>query len=134
MRDSTITCDPAFAALAHELAWLERTPAHLEQLQRCADAAEDALDAIHRAVEDPDLSAAPVARRAFLEAIRLVAVLAAFPPPRHDQIDSLVRFEHTARRMLAMLEPFVPAAERALASRLIPDAPVRVRQVPRAQA
>ena len=124
---STITWDASLAALAFELARLERGAPDLEQLRRTGDAAEDALDELERVLDDPLAELAPAAHAGYLAALVLVNVIEALPRESAAHAESLARFGRTALRMLDSLQRIVTPAERALAKRLLraPAEPVR---------
>lgn len=131
---STITWDAPLAALAFELARLERGVPDLEQLRRTGEAAEVALADFARVLDDPLAELAPAARTGYLAALALVNVIEALPRESAAHAESLARFGRTAMRMLDSLQRLVTPAERALAGRLL-RAPVEpAREVPRVLA
>lgn len=131
---STISWDAPLAALAFELARLERGAPDLAQLRRAGEAAEDALDELERVLDDPLAELGPAARAGYLAALALVNVIEALPRESAAHAESLARFGRTAMRMLDSLQRIVTPEERALARRLLRAPAEPVREVARARA
>lgn len=119
MPSTVIACKQPLAELIATLARTSRVSPDPDLLEHSVASVELALDRFEHALElcTPDL--ADRAHEAYVAALRLAGVLARIHVAEPATRAKITRFMATAHRMLVVLGPLVPAADRTLATRLL---------------